>query len=267
MVFALLTSIGSTSSITFDATDPATTVALGRLLASLTMLVAAVVLGYYAIVYVREVIAVDAGTEHAYLLVGIGAAIVYALSRIGWLLLEIDPLARFADGAVLFFILFLALGIRGMYHAEGGRGEPSRLLPTWVDYLVIGVFVAAWWGAFLTETTATGPVVAAGWIVTSLWAIWYGVQTVRVHEGTTLAALTRHLLPAIVCLTAVVFVDLLAGFAGYASLADAAWLVGTPLVAAFLFNTAVAIRQQGGELERLYDWTTWREQSLESVDR
>ncbi len=40
-------------------------------------------------------------------------------------------------------------------------------------------------------------------------------------------------------------------------------LVGTPLVAAVLFNTAVAIRQQGGELERLSDWTTWCEQSFD----
>jgi hypothetical protein len=35
-------------------------------------------------------------------------------------------------------------------------------------------------------------------------------------------------------------------------------LVGRVLAAAFLFATAVAIRQQGGEISRLYDPTTWR---------
>lgn len=76
--------------------------------------------------------------------------------------------------------------------------------------------------------------------------------------------LTRHLLPAIVCLVAIVVVDLVTGsLSSYGALADATWIVGTTLVGAFLFTTAVAIRQQGGELERLYDWTTWRDQSLE----
>jgi len=103
-----------------------------------------------------------------------------------------------------------------------------------------------------------------GWIVTSAWAVLYGVRAVSVHEGTTFAALTRHLPPAIVCVAAVVFIDLVTSYLnGYGALADAAWIVGTTLVAAFLFNTAVAIRQQGGELERLYDWTTWREQSFD----
>ena len=44
---------------------------------------------------------------------------------------------------------------------------------------------------------------------------------------------------------------------------EAVWLVGTVLVAAFLFNTAIAIRQQAGEVDRMYDRTTWRQQSLE----
>ena len=66
------------------------------------------------------------------------------------------------------------------------------------------------------------------------------------------------------CRPAVVFVDLVTSYlTGYGALADATWIVGTTLVAAFLFNTAVAIRQQGGELERLYDWTTWREQTFD----
>ncbi|MFD1563402.1 hypothetical protein ACFR99_07565 [Haloarchaeobius amylolyticus] len=256
-------------SITFDASDPATTVAIGRLFAYLAMGVAAVVLLYYAVIYIREVLAVEATTEQWYLLVAVGAAIVYAVAGIASILLEPAWIGRFVDGAILFFILFLALSIRAMYYDQPAAGDRSPLLPAWADYVVIGGFVAAWWGAFLVETSATRLVVAVGWVVTSAWAVLYGVRAVRVHEGTTFAALTRHLLPAIVCVTAVVFVDLLTNhLSGYEALADAIWLVGTTLVAAFLFNTAVAIRQQGGELERLYDWTTWREQSFEdrSVD-
>ncbi|OLZ39815.1 hypothetical protein A6E15_01920 [Natrinema saccharevitans] len=258
MVFARI------SSITFDASDPATTVAIGRLFAYLAMGVAAVVLLYYALIYVREVLAVEATTEQWYLLIGIGAAIVYAASGVASLLLEPEWIDRFVDGAILFFFLFIALAIRAMYHDQPAAGDRSRLLPAWADYVVIAGFVAAWWGAFLVQTASTRLVVAVGWIITSAWAVLYGVRAVQVHEGTTFAALTRHLLPAIVCVTAVVFVDLVTNhLAGYGALADAAWLVGTSLVAAFLFNTAVAIRQQGGELERMYDWTTWRDQSFD----
>ncbi|QFU81548.1 hypothetical protein [Natronorubrum aibiense] len=251
-------------SITLDASDPETTVTLGQLFAYLAIGIAAVVLLYYTFIYVSDVLAADVTEAQWYLFAGIGAAIVYAVAGIGTLLLESDTLSLFVDGAVLFFILFFALGIRAMYHAARPGEDRSQLLPAWADYAVIAVFVAAWWGAFLVDTDWTRLVVAAGWVLTSAWAILYAVQTVRVHEGTTLAALTRHLLPAILCVAGVVFVDLLTGaLAGYDALADAAWIVGTTLVAAFLFDTAVAIRQQGGELERLYDWTTWREQSLD----
>ncbi|MDQ2050708.1 hypothetical protein RBH26_09425 [Natronolimnohabitans sp. A-GB9] len=254
----------SVPSITFDASDPATTVAIGQLFAYLAIGIAAIVLLYYTFVYVRDVLAADVTDAQWYLFLGIGAAIVYAVAGVGTLLLEPDPLSLFVEGAVLFFILFLTVGIRAMYHAERTGSDRSRLLPAWADYAVIAIFVAAWWGTFLVDTDWTRPVVTVGWILTSAWAIFYGVQTVRVHEGTTLAALTRHLLPAIVVVAGIVCVDLVTSYVdGYGALADAAWIVGTTLVAAFLFNTAVAIRQQGGELERLYDWTTWREQSLE----
>ncbi|PGF16470.1 hypothetical protein CP556_10300 [Natrinema sp. CBA1119] len=254
----------SRSSITFDAGDPATTVAFGRLFAYLAIGIAAVILLYYAIVYVREVLAVEARAEQWYLTIGIGAAIVYAVAGVASILLEPAWIRRFVDGAVLFFILFLALAIRAMYHDQPAAGDRTRLLPAWADYVVVAGFIAAWWGTFLVEGSSTRLVVAVGWIVTSAWAVLYGVRAVSVHEGTTFAALTRHLLPAIVCVAAVVFIDLVTSYLnGYGALADAAWIVGTTLVAAFLFNTAVAIRQQGGELERLYDWTTWREQSFD----
>ncbi|ELY52516.1 hypothetical protein [Natronolimnohabitans innermongolicus] len=257
-------SIALTPGISLDASDPETTVAIGQLFAYLAIGIAAIVLLYYTSIYVRDVLAADVSEAKWYLFVGIGAAVVYAAAGTGTLFFETEWLALFAEGAILFFILFLALGIRGMYHAERSGAGRSRLLPAWADVVVIAVFVAAWWGTFLVSTDWTRPVVAVGWVLTSAWAVLYGVQAVRVHEGTTLAALTRHLLPAIVCVVAVVFVDLVTSYLdGYGALADAAWIVGTTLVAAFLFNTAVAIRQQGGELERLYDWTTWREQSLE----
>ncbi|WP_049925900.1 hypothetical protein [Halopiger goleimassiliensis] len=253
--------------VRFAADDPGTTVAIAQLLAYLVIGGTAAVLLYYLAQYVRHVLADGSGYQSWYLFVGVGAGVVYAVAGIGSVLLESTWIDSFVDGAILFFILFLALGIRAMYLADpGGVGRSSRL-PVWVDYAVVAVFVAAWWGTFLVDTTWTRPVVAVGWILTSIWAVGYAVLAVRRHEGTTFAALTRHLLPTIVCVVAVVFVDLLTRFAGaYVAVADAVWLVGTTLVGAFLFNTAVAIRQQGGELERLYDWTTWREQRLEDGD-
>ncbi|NUB93349.1 hypothetical protein HT576_20325 [Haloterrigena sp. SYSU A121-1] len=250
--------------LAFDASDPEATVAIGQLFASLAVGVAALVLLYYASVFVRDVLVADVREAQWYLFAAIGAAIAYSVADVGTVVLEADSLSLFAEGAVLFFILFLALAIRAMYHAERPGEGRSRLVPAWADYAVVAVFVAAWWGTFLLESDWTHPVIAVGWIVTSAWAVLYAVRTVRVHEGTTLAALTRHLLPAILCLVAVVSVDLVAGYlSGYEALTDAVWIVGTTLVAAFLFDTAVAIRQQGGELKRLYDWTTWREQSFE----
>jgi hypothetical protein len=62
----------------------------------------------------------------------------------------------------------------------------------------------------------------------------------------------------VVAVTLVVFADVFGSYAGYTAVVDALWLVGTVLVGTFLFTTAVAIRQQGGEVERMYDWTTWR---------
>ncbi|THE62760.1 hypothetical protein D8Y22_22090 [Salinadaptatus halalkaliphilus] len=251
----------STASVTVGVGEPAQTVAIARLLASLVIGLASGVLLYYLTQYVRHVLATGVSYEWWYLLVGIGAGVVYAVAGIAELAVEGEQLEPFTDGAILFFILFLALGIRAMYLAEPGGDRRSSPVPVWVDYGVVAVFVLAWWGTYLVDTTWTRPVVAVGWIVTSVWAVFYGVQTVRAHEGTTIAALTRHLLPAILCIVAVVFVDLLTGILEVdPAIADAAWIVGTTLVGAFLFNTAVAIRQQGGELERMYDWTTWREQ-------
>lgn len=244
--------------------DPATTVLVARLLAYGAIGVAAAVLLVYLVTYVRNVLAEGFDYEWGYLAVGVGAAVVYGVSGIAAELTEITWLDAFTEGAVLFFILFIALGIRAMYLSERTADGASRLLPTWVDSLVVGVFVVAWWAGFLLEGNWTRPVVAVGWVGASIWAMLYAVQTVRRYEGTTLSALTRHLLPTIVCIVAIVMTDLLASVAPVdAGVVDALWLVGTVLVAAFLFDTAVTIRQQEGEVERMYDRTTWRQQSVE----
>jgi len=165
-------------------------------------------------------------------------------------------LAAFVEGATLFVILGVALGIRGMARARYAGGR-STGLPEWLDYAVLAGFVAAWWLGFL----GGGPiraVVVVGWVGASVWALYYSVLAVRVHEGTSIAAVVRPLLPAVIVLTGAVFVDIVGGVTGAAAAVEAVWLVGSVLLGAFLFTTAVAIRQQGGEVKRLYDWTTWR---------
>lgn len=243
--------------------DAATTVLYARLFAYAVIAVAAAVFFGYLVTYVRRVLAEGFDYEWGYLAAAAVAAVVYGVAGVIEQLSDLPWASAFTEGAVLFFILFLALGIRAMYHAERAGDGPGRLLPDWVDYLVVAGFVVAWWAGFLAVDGWTRPVVAVGWVAASVWAVLYAVQTVRVHEGTTIAALTRHLLPAILCAVAIITTDLLADF-GYfdRGVVEAVWLVGTVLVAAFLFNTAVAIRQQEGELERLYDETTWRQQRV-----
>jgi hypothetical protein len=244
--------------------DPATTVLVARLLAYGAIAVAAAVLLVYLVTYVRDVLAEGFDYEWGYLTVGVGAAAVYGLSGIAAELTDYPWLDAFTEGAVLFFILFVALGIRAMYLTERTADGESRLVPTWVDFLVVAVFVIAWWAGFLLEGEWTRPVVAVGWVGASVWAVLYAVQTVRRYEGTTLSALTRHLLPSIICVVAIVITDLVASLTNISpGIVDALWLVGTVLVAAFLFDTAVTIRQQEGEVERMYDRTTWRQQSVE----
>ncbi len=249
---------------TFGSGEPAQTIAIARLFAYVVIGGAAAVLLYYLSTFVRSVLAEGFGYEWGYLAVGIGAAVLYGVTGVVSLVLEVAWLAAFTEGSILFFILFVALGIRATYYAADPPGGDSRLLPVWLDYLVIVGFIAAWWAGFIVGGAWTRPVVAAGWIAASVWAVAYAVQTVRVHEGTSLAALVRHLLPAVLCVVAIIVVDLLADVVAIdAAIVDAAWLVGTVLVGAFLFNTAVALRQQGGEVERMYDRTTWRQQTLE----
>jgi hypothetical protein len=244
--------------------DPAVTVLVTRLLAHASITVAAAILLVFLGVYVRDVLAEGFEYEWGYLAVGIGAAIVYGIAGIATDLTGHAWIAAFTEGAVLFFILFIALGIRAMYHADRSDPDAARLLPVWVDGLVILGFVAAWWIGYFAAGEWTRPVVAVGWAGASIWAVFYAVRTTRAHEGTTFSAITRHLLPAILCVAGIIVVDLAGSVAGVEqAVIEGVWLVGTVLVAAFLFNTAVAIRQQEGEVERMFDRTTWRQQRLE----
>lgn len=253
----------STTSPFLGGGDPAGTVLFTRLLAHASITVAAVILLAFLAVYVRRVLAEGFEYEWGYLAVGIAAGAVYGLSGIATDLTGYEWLAAFSEGAVLFFILFIALGIRAMYHADRPAGA-GRLLPVWVDGLVVVGFVAAWWAGYVAAGEWTRPVVAVGWIAASAWALFYAVRTTRTHEGTTFSAITRHLLPAIFCVVAIIVTDLARSVTAVDGAAvEAVWLVGTVLVAAFLFNTAVAIRQQEGEVDRMYDRTTWRQQSLD----
>ncbi|WP_256029062.1 hypothetical protein [Natronomonas aquatica] len=254
----------STTSPFVGGGDAAGTILAIRVLAHASIAVAAATLLVFLGIYVRRVLAEGFEYEWGYLAVGIGAAVVYGVSGIATDLTGAVWIGAFTEGAVLFFILFVALGIRAMYHADRSPDRSGRVLPAWVDGLVIAVFVAAWWIGYFAAGDWTRPVVAVGWIGASAWAVFYGIRTTQANEGTTFSALIRHLLPAVLCVTAITMTDLLGSVASIdRSVVEAVWLVGTVLVAAFLFNTAVAIRQQEGEVERMYDRTTWRQQDLE----
>jgi hypothetical protein len=242
-------------------TDATAALATTQVLAHLVIALAAVILLVYLYAY-SEYVAVGAARKRIwYLAIAAGAAFLYGSSGVVALWTETRWPAVFSEGATLFFILFLALGFRAMYYScrrGGATGESP--LPEWADYLLIFAFIVAWWTGFLYVHPWTDVVVSIGWLGASAWALWYAVLVVRRHEGTSIAAMTRHLLPAAVAFTVTVLADLAVGsFVGLESVVTATWIVGTVLVGAFLFTTAVAIRQQGGEVERMYDWTTWRQ--------
>ena len=202
--------------------------------------------------------------------VAMGAAISYGLIGVLALTNEQRWVELFAEGATLFFIMFLALGFRSLYlsapdiarwHAETESGSDRfrRYFPPWLDYVIIAGYLVAWWGSFLFARQLTDLIVAAGWLLASGWAFVWAILIVQRHEGTSLAALTRHLFPAVVAFTVTIVADLVGTYVTSAGDAVVAtWIVGTVLVGAFLFTTAIALRQESGEVERLYDWTTYR---------
>lgn len=242
------------------AAGPAETVAITRALASLAVAVGSVVLLFYLYGYVRHVLSGPHGRGWWYLGIAVAAGALYGLAGLADFVTAAGWLGVFAEGATLFFILFLALGIRALYHYGIDPADRTLSIPDWADNLVIAGFIVAWWAGFLTDRGAwIAVVVSLGWVLASAWAVGYAVLTVRTHEGTSIAALVRHLLPALVSFVGIVVAGLAGQYtAGFAAYVEAAWIVGTVLVGAFLFTTAVALRQQGGEVKRMYDWTTWR---------
>ncbi|MFT4889161.1 MAG: hypothetical protein ACI9YT_000070 [Halobacteriales archaeon] len=95
------------------------------------------------------------------------------------------------------------------------------------------------------------------------YTLAFAALTVRNAEGTAIAAILRHFVPALVGFAAVVVAQQAGRYTDVdPGIVVGVELVGTVLVGGFLFTTAVAIRQQGEEVGRMYDRTTWRGQRL-----
>lgn len=252
------------------ATDPAGALVATQAIAQGFIALAALVLLYYLYTYGKFVLAVKKARRNLwYFAVGNGAAVIYAAAGIAALWTGADWPEVFSEGATLFFIMFYALGFRSVYLsapriAKDGRDGPGdgalrRYLPPWLDYVIIAGYIAAWWGSFLFAQEFTGLIVGVGWLLASGWAFVWAIVLVRRHEGTSLAALTRHLFPAVVAFTVTILADLVGTYVAPANnIVTGMWIVGTVLVGAFFVTTAIALRQEGGEVERLYDWSTYR---------
>lgn len=241
------------------------TLELARLMSFSVVSVASAVLLYFLLVYVKFLLA-DV-YRHGWWLIGtaMGAGIIYGVS--GAIRIYRDSLlaGSFEKGASLFFILFLALGIRSIARLESGEelNRPSFFVTYGFDLLVVGLFIVAWWVSFtLWRPTWLIVVEGFGWAAMLLFALFFGIRAVRRHEGTSIASVIRHLLPAVIGFGAVVLTELFHRLTGSgSSLAEAAWIVGMVLVGAFLFNTATTLRQEEAELHRMYDRTTWKEET------
>ena len=252
---------------TSGASDSAATLAMVRGLGFGTLLAATVVLLVYLFQYRNHVLAGPYRERWRYLAIGVGAAAVYGVAglveTVGTNAELVAGARTFRLGATLFFFLFAAVGVRAMYRtATGSRGLlTSRELPTWVLPSVLGTFVFTWWVAYLFgPSIAVGVVETVGLAGAVVYTLAYAVATVRAQEGTSIAAVTRQFTPALVAFAAVVVAEQASYYGlGSAVVASSVVMVGRVFTAAFLFATAVAIRQQGGEVSRLYDPTTWRD--------
>jgi hypothetical protein len=237
--------------------------ALGYLIvaaASLTLL-------WYLRTFAGRLLAEPYRDRWRYLAVGVGAAGVYGVA--GLLELSVTAAAEpFRRGATLFFFLFCAVGVRAVHRSVAGGAAPDDRERLLAPALVVAL-VVAWWGTYLfAAPTVVAAVEVAGLFAATFFTIYHAVGTVGAAEGTSVAAVTRQFLPALLALAAVAaaeHVELVAP--GAAAAGRGAALVGTVLAGAFLFSTAVAIRQQGGEIERLYDQTTWRRDPEAVADR
>lgn len=253
-----------------NAVDEAGALAATQAIAYGFIALAALGLFYYLYTYGKFVLAVRKARRNLwYFAVGNAAAVLYGLSGVYSLTTEQARVEAFAEGATLFFIMFFALGFRAMYlsapriarvsESDGSGAVLRQYLPPWLDYIIIGAYLAAWWGTFLFVPSLTDAIVGVGWVLASAWALVWAILLVRDHEGTSLAALTRHLFPAVIAFTITILADLVGTYVAPANtVVTATWIVGTVLVGAFFLTTAIALRQEGGEVERIYDWTTYR---------
>ena len=241
-----------------SAADP-TVLTVARWLSYALVAVGAASLLWYLRRFARRIIATPYRSRWRYLAVGIGAAAVYGvagLAETG----GVAPAAAVRRGATLFVFLFSAIGVRAVHRSVGGRSLVPDGLLRWLGPLVVAGFVGAWWGLFLLASeSAVAALELAGLVLATGYTLYHAVGTVRAEEGTSIAAVTRQFVPALLALAVVAVADHAAALAvGPAAVSGAVSLVGTVLAGAFLVTTAIAIRQQGGEVDRLYDPTTWR---------
>lgn len=218
---------------------------------------ASALLAYYLFFYARDVLAAPYRERWGGLAVAVVAAGVHGLAgstAVG----GVHAARPFVDGATVFFLLFSAVSlraIRGVVEERGGgRAGRPRL-----RYLGVGLAVAGWWTAYLFGGGRTLAAVEAGVLAVAVgYALRHAVPTVTAAEGTSVAAVVRQFVPAVVVLAVAIVAERGLQAAGDPALAMGVELVGTVLLGGFLFATAVAIRQQGGEVHRLYDPTKWR---------
>jgi hypothetical protein len=238
---------------------PGTALAVAQALGYLLVVVAGVGLLWYLREFATRLLAEPFRTRWRYLAVGVGAAVVYGAAGLAELLAT--PAAEpFRRGATLFVFLFCAVGLRGVHRSVGGAPLVGDTTFRRVAPGVVLSFVAAWWASYLLASSTVVAVVELGGLVVAVaYALYHAVAIVRVEEGTSVAAVTRQFVPALLALAVVAAAEHVAAFApDLVAVGDGVALVGVVLAGAFLFTTAVAIRQQGGELERIYDPTTWR---------
>lgn len=220
-------------------------------------LVAATSLGllWYLRTFALRLLAEPYRDRWRYLAVGVGAAAVYGVAGLVELFVA-DAAGPFRRGATLFVLLFCAVGLRGVHRSVAG-GDPADR--EWLAPAVVGLVVAWWLTHLFAPPVVLAAAEAAGLVAATGYTVFHAVGTVNAAEGTSVAAVIRQFLPALFALAVV-------GVAEHAEVVAPALaptgrgvaLVGTALAGAFMFATMTAIRQQSGEIGRLYDETTWR---------
>jgi len=234
----------------------ATALVVARALGYLLVVATSVGLLWYLRAFARRLLAAPYRDRWRYLAVGVGAAGVYGLAGLAELFVA-SGAAPFRRGATLFVFLFCAVGVRAIHRSVEGAGRPSGRP---VAPAAVVALAAAWWATHLfAAPVVVAAVEVAGLLAATTFTVYHAVGTVGAAEGTSVAAVTRQFVPALLALAVVGVAEHVGVVApGAAPVGRGAALVGTAVAGAFLFATMTAIRQQGGEVERMYDETTWR---------